>query len=155
MRSFSHRLFPLPLSVVLSLIAIPFCLPSLAFAPSLKITSNPPGATVEPDSVPVGTTPFEKTFPGGFFHRTRTALGQRLEHPMIARISLAGFITHEVALTEGPMDRIDLHGRHHGQYWLFKSDHFHVDLETIANTFTGSVSAAPPSQPAAFQLELS
>lgn len=155
MRSLSPRSFPLKLSVLLLLAAISLCLPKLSSAQSLKITSNPPGATVELNGVPVGSTPFEKDFPGGYFHRTRTALGRRLEHPMVARISLAGFITHEVSLTEGPMDWIDLHGRHHGQYWLFKSDHFHVDLDTIANTFTGTVSAASPAQPAAFQLELS
>jgi len=51
---------------------------------------------------------------------------------MVARISLVGFVTHEIALTEGPMEWIDLHGRHHGAYWLFKTDHFHVDLETVA-----------------------
>jgi S1-C subfamily serine protease len=134
---------------------VSLCLPTLSRADSLKITSNPPGATVELDGVPVGTTPFEKNFPGGYFHRTRTALGQRLEHPMVARVSLTGYATQEIALTEGPMDWIDLHGRHHGQYWLFKSGHFHVDLDTIASTFTGAVSAATPAQPAAFQPGLS
>jgi hypothetical protein len=58
---------------------------------------------------------------GGYFRRTRTAIGERLEHPLIVRISLPGHATREIALTEGPMDWIDLHGRHHGQYWLIKS----------------------------------
>jgi S1-C subfamily serine protease len=124
-------------------------------AQSLKITSNPPGATVELDGVPVGTTPLERDFPGGYFHRTRTVIGHRLEHPMIARISLAGYVTHEILLTEGPMDWIDLHGRHHGQYWLIKSTEFHVDLQTITGTFTGSVSASTSTQPAALRPELS
>ncbi|MGB2634631.1 MAG: PEGA domain-containing protein [Candidatus Acidiferrum sp.] len=126
-------------------------LPNLSAAQELKITSNPPGATVELDGVPAGTTPLEKNFPGGYFHRTKTAVGQRLEHPMIARVTLPGFVVHEIALTEGPMDWIDLHGRHHGQYWLFKSDHFEVNLETIAGTFTGAVSAASAVQPAALR----
>lgn len=121
----------------------------------LENHSHPPGATVELDGVAAGATPFEKNFPGGYFHRTHTALGQRLGHPMVARVSLSGYSTHEIALTEGPMDWIDLHGRHHGQYWLFKTDHFHVDLETIASTFMGAISAATPAQPAAFQPELS
>ena len=147
-----------------SLLALPFglflyvnslCLPTTAAADSLRITSNPPGATVELDGVPAGITPLEKSFPGGYFHRTHTALGQRLEHPMVARVSLPGFATREVALTEGPMDWIDLHGRHHGQYWLFKSDHFHVDLETIAGTFTGTVAAVRSAQPASVAPELS
>jgi S1-C subfamily serine protease len=155
MRSLSPRRFPLTLSALLSLAVVPLCLPKLSSAQSLKITSNPPGASVELDGIPAGATPFEKHFPGGYFHRTRTALGHRLEHPMVARVSLPGFVTHEIALTEGPMDWIDFHGRHHGQYWLFKSDHFHVDLETVASTFTGAVSAALPAQPAALQPELS
>ena len=102
--------------------------------------SSLPGATVELDGVPAGTTPFEKDFPGGYFHRTQPAGGQRLERPL-------------VALTEGPMEWIDLHGRHHGQYWLFKSDH--VDLETIASTSTGAVAAVRSAQPAALAPELS
>ena len=125
-------------------------LPNLSAAQALNITSNPPGATVELDGVPAGTTALEKNFPGDF-HRTKTAVGQRLEHPMIARVTLPGFVVHEIALTEGPMDWIDLHGRHHGQYWLFKSDHFEVNLETIAGTFTGAVSAASAVQPAALR----
>ena len=52
------------------------------------------------------------------------------------------------------MDWIDLHGRHHGQYWLFKSDHFHIDLETVAATFTGSITAASATQPVALRQEL-
>lgn len=155
MCSLSPRSVRLVSSCLLFLGVFSLCLPTLSRADSLKITSNPPGATVELDGVPVGTTPFEKNFPGGYFHRTRTSLGQRLEHPMVARVSLTGYATHEIALTEGPMDWIDLHGRHHGQYWLFKADHFHVDLDTIASTFTGAVSAATPAQPAAFQPELS
>ncbi|HTZ49672.1 MAG TPA: PEGA domain-containing protein [Verrucomicrobiae bacterium] len=130
-------------------------LPNLSSAQSLKIDSDPPGATVELDGVPAGATPLDKKFPGGFFHRTKTAFGQRLEHPMVARVSLPGYVTHEIALTEGPMDWIDLHGRHHGQYWLFKSDHFHVDLQTVASTFTGAVSAAAATQPLALRPELS
>src|SRR5208282_480064 len=149
MCSSPHYRSPLGLSAVLFLITVPLCLPKISIGQSLKITSNPPGAVVELDGVPAGATPFEKNFPGGYFHKTHTVLGQRLEHAMVARVSLPGFITHEIALTEGPMDWIDLHGRHHGQYWLFKADQFHVDLDTIAHTFTGSVSAAGLAQPVA------
>ncbi|HVM75189.1 MAG TPA: trypsin-like peptidase domain-containing protein [Candidatus Saccharimonadales bacterium] len=145
----------LALSFVLFVQPSSICLPTFARGESLKITSNPPGATVELDGVPAGTTPLEKEFPGGYFHRTHTAWGQRLEHPLVARVSLPGFATREIALTEGPMDWIDLHGRHHGQYWLFKSDHFHVDLDTIASTFTGAVAAVRSEQPASLAPELS
>ncbi|HXY00600.1 MAG TPA: PEGA domain-containing protein, partial [Candidatus Limnocylindrales bacterium] len=92
----------LGLSVGLFLIAVSLCLPRTSLADSLKITSTPPNATVELDGVPVGTTPFEKNFPGGYFHRTRTAFGARLEHAMVARVSLVGYATREIALTEGP-----------------------------------------------------
>ena len=150
------RTFP-PLRIPLAALwATIFCgCASLTSAQSLKITSNPPGATVDLNGVTVGATPLEKAFPGGYFHRTRTAFGSRLEHPMVARVSFAGFVTQEIQLTEGPMDWIDLHGRHHGQYWLFKSDHFHVDLETVAGTFTGSVAAITPALATPLEPELS
>ena len=65
--------------------------PARVLADKLQITSAPPGATVELDGVAVGTTPFEKDFPGGYFHKTRTSMGSRLEHPVVARISLPGY----------------------------------------------------------------
>jgi hypothetical protein len=58
---------------------------------------------VELDGVPVGATSFEKDSPGGYFHRTHTAWGQRLEHPLVARVSLPGFATREIVLAEGPI----------------------------------------------------
>ena len=131
------------------------CFLTPASADTLKITSTPPGATVELDGITVGSTPFEKDFPGGYFHRTHTALGQRLEHPMVARLSLPGYATREITLTVGPMNWIDLHGHNHGEYWLIKSDHFHADLELISAAFTGTVAAVSAAQPAALQLELS
>jgi serine protease Do len=131
------------------------CFVTSSSADTLKLTSSPPGATVELDGITVGATPFEKDFPGGYFHRTHTALGQRLEHPMVARLSSPGYATREIALTVGPMNWIDLHGHNHGEYWLFKSDHFHAELELISAAFTGTVAAISAAQPANFQLELS
>lgn len=124
-------------------------------AETLKITSSPPGASVELDGITVGTTPFEKDFPAGYFHRTHTALGLRLEHPMVARLTFPGYATREIALTVGPMNWIDLHGHNHGEYWLIKSDRFHADLELISVAFTGNVASVSAEQPAAFSLELS
>lgn len=115
--------------------------PAQALADRLRITSNPSGATVEIDGVNMGTTPFEKEYPGGYFHKTRTAFGTRLEHPMVARVSLAGYSTKELTLTEGPMEWVSLSGKNHGDYWLLKSDHFEVELQAITETFTGAVSA--------------
>jgi serine protease Do len=110
-------------------------------ADKLEITSTPSGATVEIDGVSIGTTPLDRNFPGGYFHRPRTALGSRLEHPMVARINLPGYATKELPLTEGPMNWIGLNGRNHGEYWLLKSNHFHVDLDPISDVFTGTVVA--------------
>jgi len=131
------------------------CFVAPSSAESLKITSTPSGASVELDGVLVGTTPFEKSYPGGYFHRTYSTIGQRLEHPLVARVSLAGYATREIQLTYGPMDWIDLHGHSHGQYWLFKSNHFHADLDPITSTFTGTVAAPDSAAPASLRPELS
>jgi S1-C subfamily serine protease len=118
-----------------------FLCPPRARADQLQITSKPPGATVEIDGVPVGTTPFAKDFPGGYFHKTRTAVGSRLEHVMVARITLKGYATKELLLSDGPVNWIGLNGRNHGEYWLFKAAHFHVNLDPIPEVFTGTISA--------------
>jgi trypsin-like peptidase/PEGA domain-containing protein len=101
------------------------------YAEKLQFTSNPPGATVELDGVAIGTTPCEKDFPGGYFHRTKSSFGARLEHTLVARISLAGYATKELTLTEGPLNWISLNGHSHGEYWLFKTDHFHVEPAVV------------------------
>jgi len=118
-----------------------FVCPARSAADTLKITSAPAGATVEIGGVLEGTTPFEKDFPGGYFHKTLTSMGSRLEHPMVARISLAGYATKEIQMTDGPMNWISFNGRNHGEYWLLKSDHFNVDLRPISEVFTGGVTA--------------
>ncbi len=118
--------------------------PSAARADILKITSTPSGASVEINGVTVGTTPYEEQVPGGYFHKTKTALGRRLQHSMIARISLAGYTTKEVQMTEGPMNWVSLKGHNHGEYWLVKTNHFHVDLDPVSKVFTGKISAEIP-----------
>ena len=115
--------------------------PARSAADALKITSKPSGATVEIDGVLAGTTPFEKDFPGGYFHKTKTSMGSRLEHAMVARVSLAGYVTREIHLTEGPMNWISLNGRNRGEYWLLKSDHFEVELQAVGQVFTGAITA--------------
>ena len=129
--------------------------PARVLADKLQITSTPPGATVELDGVAVGTTPFEKDFPGGYFHKTRTSMGSRLEHPVVARISLAGYASKEIKLTEGPMNWISLNGRNRGEYWLFKSGHFNVELQPISETFTGGIAARVSDSSIALAPELS
>src|SRR5260370_9101322 len=129
--------------------------PSRAAADKLQITSNPAGATVELDGLAVGTTPFEKDFPGRYFNKKRTSLGSRFEPPMVARISLSGSATKELTLTEGPMNWISLNGRNRGEYWLLKSAHFHVELRAISETFTGGITARVSDASAGLQSELS
>jgi len=116
-----------------------------AYADTLKITSTPPGATVEINGIVVGITPYEEEVPGGYFHRTKTALGRRLQNPMAAHISLAGYTVKEIQMTEGPMNWVSLKGHSHGEYWLLKSKHFHVELEPISKAFTGNIVADIPS----------
>src|SRR6266481_4094962 len=129
--------------------------PARGYAEKLRFTSNPFGATVELDGVAIGTTPCEKDFPGGYFHKTTTSFGARLEHPLVARISLAGYATKELTLTEGPLNWVSLNGRSHGEYWLFKTDHFHVDLQPISEAFTGEIVARVSDAGGGVQPELS
>ncbi len=89
--------------LLLSFALAVFLWPPFARADTLKITSTPAGASVEINGVTVGTTPYEEQVPGGYFHKTKTALGRRLQHSMVARISLTGYTTKEVQMTEGPM----------------------------------------------------
>ena len=123
-----------------AIVLLLFC-PVHALADTLKITSKPSGATVEIDGVLAGTTPFEKDYPGGYFHKTKTSMGSRLEHPMVARISLAGYVTREIRLTDGPMNWISINGRNRGEYWLLKGDRFEVELRAVEQVFTGGVTA--------------
>jgi serine protease Do len=117
------------------------CCPLFSAAETLKITTTPPGAKVEIDGIAEGTTPFEKDYPGGYFHRPRTSIGSRLEHALVARVTLAGYATKEIQLTDGPMNWVSLNGRNRSEYWLFKADHFEVELQPIGQVFTGGVTA--------------
>jgi serine protease Do len=148
----SHtRIAAPPCSFVLNVIAMIAIAPIAivliappAAAEKLQITSNPPGATVSIDGIAAGVTPFDKDFPGGYFHRTHTSFGSRLEHAMVARVSLAGYASKEIMLTEGPMSWVGLNGRNHGEYFLLKTDHFHVNLDPVAGVFTGTISERAP-----------
>jgi trypsin-like peptidase/PEGA domain-containing protein len=121
------------------------CLSAAAFfsvattrAEKLHISSTPAGATLQIDGVWVGTTPYEKVIPGGYLHKTKTTLGERLEHPMIARLTLPGYAPKEVQLTEGPMNWVSLKGHNHGNYWLLKTDHFHIELQRTSQLFNNA-----------------
>ena len=114
--------------------------PAICRADKLTITSTPSGATVEIDGVKVGKTPLVKDYPGGYFHRTKTAMGSRLEHPLVARVTLEGFAPKVLTLCDGPQQWRDLHGRSRGEYWTFKVPSFEVALVPIPKEFTGEVS---------------
>jgi len=127
--------------VLLSFACLLFQSAQTANADSVKITSTPPGATVEIDDVVAGTTPYEMKVPGGYLHKTHSVFGARLEHPMVLRISKNGYAPQEIVMTEGPMRWVALNGTDHGDYWLLKTDHFDVALETVSKTYTGTVTA--------------
>ena len=116
-----------------------------AHAEKLRITSTPPGAKVEINGVAVGTTPFEKDYPGGYFHKTKTAVGSHLGHALVARLSFDGYSIKEIVLTEGPAEWISLKGRNYGNNFLFKTNHFDVRLDSIIAIFTGGISTHPPA----------
>src|SRR5271170_147366 len=125
------------LAVVVYLAAI-LVSPSGITADTLKIASTPAGATVEVDGVVVGKTPYHVKYPGGYFHGTKTIYGSLLQHPMRARISLKGYLTKDILLTDGPMERVNTNGKVRQQFFLFKSDHFDFSLEKTDETLTGT-----------------
>jgi len=100
----------------------------LAHADTLTITSTPPGATVEFEDVR-GTTPYRIEYPGGYFHKTHSVFGTKLEHALVLKISKDGYVTQRITLTEGPFEWVGLTGKRHGNYWLLKTDRFDIKLE--------------------------
>jgi S1-C subfamily serine protease len=110
-------------------------------ADTLTIVSKPPGATVEIEGVVVGTTPYEMSVPGGYFHKTHSVFGTRLERPMVVRIYKDGFGARQMTLTEGPYKWIALNGTDHGDYYLLKSKRVEVELERATVLSAGAVAA--------------
>jgi serine protease Do len=137
------------------LICFLFSVSPNAEADDLKITSTPPGATVQIDGVKVGVTPYEMKVPGGYFHKTHSVFGARLEHPMSLRISMDGYTTKEIEMTEGPMQWVALNGTNHGNYWLLKTAHFDVTLERASKSFTGSLFATAGNSKVEMRPEMS
>jgi S1-C subfamily serine protease len=129
---------------LLSLLLFSLCLSSSAvLAEQLRIESTPSGATVEIDGKVVGTTPYvSKKLPGGFFHKTATVFGARLERPIRGRLSLAGYISQDIELTVGPMKWIALNGTYHGDYYLIKDKVISLTLMPEAKMFTGTLSTS-------------
>jgi hypothetical protein len=108
--------------------ALPLVCPSVLHADKIQIMSDPTGATVEVDGK-TNVTPCEMEFPASYFRDPHTLLSKRLNHSIVARFSLAGYLPKELALTEGPLEWVSASGHKRYQYWLFRSSHFHVDLD--------------------------
>lgn len=119
-----------PLSLILGCLSVSLLVPccALASAKTLRITSTPPGATIELDDKVVGVTPYKQDFPSGYFQKPPTSFQKRLQHPVRVRLTLSGYITRELVLTVGPRQWVDLSRHSHGDFWLFKADEFHFDL---------------------------
>ena len=114
-----------------------------ARADTLTVTSSPPGASVEIDGLKVGTTPYAKKMPGGYFHKT--TFGSHLEHPMRLRVSMDKFTSREIEMTQGPVSFVGyttFGAAYRGECWLLKTDHFDFVLEPVSKSLTGTIIAA-------------
>lgn len=120
-------------------------------AENLTITSSPPGASVEIDGKPAGNTPYQTDYPGGYFHKPHTVFSSRLDHAMTVKVSLDGYLSEQLTLTQGPFEWVAISGRHHGSYFLLKSSRFHVELDPVhhGSAITEATSHDGPLQPAA------
>lgn len=112
------------------------------FGQTFRIISKPSGATVEINGVVVGTTPYERKVPGGYFHKTATVFGARLETPMTATVSLNGYVARTFVMTNGPMRWIALNGQDHGVYYLLKLNQFDVELTPVDSVFSPASTAS-------------
>lgn len=131
-------------------------LAALAFVPlvsapplpagELKITSTPSGASLEIDGMPVGKTPYKVKYPGGYFHKPHTAFGTRLEHAMVARFTMPGYVTQEITLTDGPLVWVAVSGKRQGNYFVLKSDHFNIELEPRVKVTDAALEASPDAR---------
>jgi hypothetical protein len=135
-------------SALAALCLIAFALSAAsAGAEALNVTSSPAGAKVEIDGVAVGVTPFHADYPGGYFHKTHTVFGSRLEHKMTLRVSKDGYVWQQITLTDGPFDWIAVTGKHHGKYFLLRADHFDLSLEPVAVAHASAGTHAGPIHP--------
>lgn len=127
--------------------------PPLVSAETLTITSSPPGAEIEIAGMASGNTPYRTDYPGGYFHKPHTVFSARLEHALTLKVSMEGYVTQQITMTEGPFEWVAVTGRHHGNYFLLRSDHFNVKLEPVALKMSDESSSdlehAGPLRPAA------
>ena len=112
-------------------------LPSRTNAETLVITSSPSGASVEINGMAAGTTPYKIDYPSGYFHKPHTVFASRLDHSVTVKLSLDGYLTEQFTVTQGPFEWNSINGRHHGSYFLLKSDRFSIKLDPV---YRGSAS---------------
>jgi len=106
-----------------------------------QITSNPPGATVELDGVvPVGTTPFEKTFPR-LLPQNKNVHGLTLEHPVVERISLTGYASRETQAHRRPHGLDFAHGRNRRRILALQVRSFSRRLASRLGNVSGGITA--------------
>jgi hypothetical protein len=123
MRKLGRFFFPALAGMVATFVLTP-----LGRAESLNVTSAPVGANVEIDGALVGTTAFHTDHPGGYFHKTHTVFGARLEHAMTLRVYKDGYAAQQITITDGPFEWLSVNGKRHGNYFVLKSDHFDMKL---------------------------
>lgn len=121
-----------------------------ARAGDLKIATTPPGASVEIDGMVIGKTPCKVKYPGGYFHKPHTAFGARLEHALVARFTMPGYVTQELTLTDGPLAWVAVSGKRQGSYFVLKSDHFSVELEPRVKLVEGSSDSTTAAGPLSY-----
>jgi hypothetical protein len=121
-----------------------FAVPRGTRAENFTITSSPPVATVEINGASAGTTPYKIAYPGGYFHRPHTVFSSRLDHSMTLKVSLDGYVTEQITLTQGPFEWVAINGRHHGAYFLLKSTSFNFKLDPV---YHANANATPPPAP--------
>lgn len=142
MRKLGRFFFP-----ALAGMAVAFVLTPLSRAESLNATSAPVGANVEIDGALEGTTPFHTDDPGGYFHKTHTIFGARLEHVMTLRVYKDGYAAQQITITDGPFEWLSVNGKRHGNYFVLKSDHFDMKLmggaEIAGTSWAGDGRAEP------------
>lgn len=112
-------------------VVVCLALASRTNAENLTITSSPPGAAVEINGKPAGSTPYQTDYPGGYFHKPHTVFSSRLDHAMTVKVSLDGYLSEQLTLTQGPFEWVAINGRHHGSYFLLKSSRFHIELDPV------------------------
>jgi PEGA domain len=61
---------------------------------------------------------------------------------MLLHIYKEGFAPQKVSLTSGPFEWVAVTGRHHGKYFLLKSQRFDITLDRVSKSSEESVEAA-------------